>query len=131
MQQFLSGGRGPVFMSVAKMRTVTAAKADSKVPVDTGALKQAQVKSPIVVTGQKVVAGVKYLSKYAVFVHDGTKPHSIEPRKRKVLAWIPRGPGGKTVFAQKVWHPGTKAQPWLREALEESAQRQGFSVTDK
>lgn len=131
MNQLLTGGRGPVFRAVGKLRTVAAAKADSKVPVDTGALKRAQVKAPIVVTGKKVSTGIEYTSDYAVYVHEGTRPHPIRPKKRKVLAWIPRGPGGKTVFAREVKHPGTKAQPWLRDALDEAAQRQGFTVTDR
>ena len=129
MRQFLSGGRGPAFMAVTKMRTVAAAKADSKVPVDTGALKRAQVKAPVVLTGDKVVTGVEYLSPYARFVHEGTRPHPIVPKRKKVLAWIPRG-SGRAIYARSVNHPGTKARPWLRESLDEAAQREGFIVEE-
>ena len=129
MRQFLAGGSGPAYTSVSKMRTVAAAKADSKVPVDTGALKRAQVKAPVVLTGDKVVTGIKYLSPYARYVHDGTRPHPIVPKNKKVLAWIPRG-SGSAIYARSVNHPGTKAQPWLRESLDEAAQRQGFRVEE-
>lgn len=126
MQSFLTGGSGPSYRAVRKMQTQTAARADSKVPVDVGALKQSQVKTPIVVTGDKVVGGVEYRAKYAMFVHEGTRAHPIAPKNKKVLAWIPRG-SGKAVFAKHVNHPGTKAQPWLRDALQSSASSAGFT----
>ena len=47
---------------------------------------------------------------YAVYVYYGTKPHEIRPKKKKAL----KTPYG--VFT-KVQHPGTKAQPYLEDAL--------------
>jgi hypothetical protein len=49
-----------------------------------------------------------------LFVEVGTRPHVIEPRDKKALAW----PGGKHPV-KKVHHPGTQAQPHLRPALYE------------
>lgn len=43
------------------------------------------------------------------YQNDGTKPHTILPRQRRVLRFQA---GGGTVFARRVRHPGTKAQHW-------------------
>lgn len=50
---------------------------------------------------------------HARFVHDGTRPHVILPKDRKVLRWpVP----GRFAFARKVNHPGTKPDTWLVDA---------------
>jgi len=54
---------------------------------------------------------------HAVFVHWGTRPHVIEPRKRKVLRWPS---GGGFVFAQRVQHPGYKGDPYLVTASDKA-----------
>ncbi|MGC8015851.1 hypothetical protein ACP3V9_24005, partial [Salmonella enterica] len=60
-------------------------------PTDTGRLRGANETTPIVVQGTKVVAGVENKTSYAMFVHEGTRAHVIEPRNKRVLAWVPRG----------------------------------------
>lgn len=52
---------------------------------------------------------------YGVYLHEGTKPHSIEPRRKKALRWTD---GGAFVFARRVKHPGTKEDPYIYEALD-------------
>lgn len=59
------------------------------------------------------IVGAK--AKHALFVHAGTLPHVILPRHAKILAW--KGKSGKMVFATKVHHPGTMANPFLDRAL--------------
>jgi hypothetical protein len=58
----------------------------------------------------------------APFLEFDTKPHIIRPKRKKVLAWPAAGSarlsgrlrsGGSLIFARKVRHPGTKAQPFL------------------
>lgn len=50
---------------------------------------------------------------HARFVHDGTRPHVIEPNKRKALRWpVP----GKFAFAKRVNHPGYAGDAWLDRA---------------
>jgi len=51
---------------------------------------------------------------YAVPVHEGTRPHTIVAKKARVLANKRTG----QMFGRVVNHPGTKAQPFLREAVE-------------
>ena len=50
---------------------------------------------------------------HALFVHWGTKPHVIRPRRKKALRWAA---GGAFVFARGVKHPGYKGDPWLVRA---------------
>lgn len=42
---------------------------------------------------------------YAGYVEYGTRPHVIKPRRASALRFVA---GGRTVFAKKVNHPGTK-----------------------
>jgi hypothetical protein len=51
---------------------------------------------------------------YSLDVHEGTRPHIILPKQAKVLAFEM---GGELIFATAVRHPGTRAQPFLRDAL--------------
>lgn len=96
-------------------------------PVKTGRLRSGN-DSRIQEQGLRVTGTVFNNTKYAIFVHDPTKPHIIRPRSKKVLRFL--GADGATVFARQVNHPGTKGQPWLRRALEEIAGAEGFRVTD-
>lgn len=47
---------------------------------------------------------------YALYHHEGTRPHIIRPRYKQALAFQYRG---RTVFAKVVHHPGTKPNPYL------------------
>lgn len=51
----------------------------------------------------------------AVFQHQGTRPHMIFPRNKRVLRWVA---GGGFIFARHVNHPGTKPDPFLYDAVE-------------
>jgi len=53
---------------------------------------------------------------YAVAVHEGTRPHPITPKNARVLAFPSRSTGAM-VFTTYVNHPGTRAQPFLFDAL--------------
>lgn len=53
-------------------------------------------------------------AEYGPFIHQGTKPHDIFPKKKKAL----RFPKGKEfIFTKFVHHPGTKKDPFLFDAL--------------
>lgn len=49
-------------------------------------------------------------------IENGTRPHVIKVRKKKGLA------RGKEFFGKSVRHPGTVARPWLRPAIQDTAQ---------
>lgn len=56
----------------------------------------------------------------AIFIDEGTRRHTIVPRKAKGLYFTD---GGRTVFAKKVDHPATKAHPFRERAMAESIRR--------
>jgi hypothetical protein len=57
---------------------------------------------------------------YAPHVELGTKPHVIEAKNAKALAFKI---GGQLIFAKKVNHPGTEPHPFLRPAVLNNKQR--------
>lgn len=61
-----------------------------------------------------VVGGVRGLTDYHRAHLFGTPPRIIRPRRRKALRFIT---GGRVVFATRVRHPGTTANPYLQRAL--------------
>lgn len=56
---------------------------------------------------------------YAEAVEFGTAPHIIRPVNGKALKFKA---DGKTIFAKKVNHPGTRAQPYFRPSLDQVKQ---------
>lgn len=51
---------------------------------------------------------------YGIYVEEGTKPHIIRPKNKKMLAFKV---GGRMVFAKQVRHPGTKAYKFMEYAF--------------
>lgn len=56
-------------------------------------------------------------AEHASYVRDGTPPHEITPRRGRFLRFEV---GGKTVFATKVNHPGTKPNDFWKRAAEKA-----------
>jgi len=82
------------------------------VPVDTGRLKGSLAPS-VKREGKDIVAIVGTNLEYAKPVEFGAGPHIIRPKNKRALMW----PGARHPVAW-VMHPGTKAQPYLRPALQ-------------
>jgi hypothetical protein len=61
--------------------------------------------------GFNVSAGTRY----GYYVHEGTGPSPRWPSNKKVMKFP--GSLGDTVYRDFVMHPGTPAQPFLRDAL--------------
>lgn len=100
---------------------VTAVKVENLVEVGagkhakTGVLERSIFKQRI--QGGWEVGHDSQVAPHARFVHDGTRPHVILPRQRKMLRWpIPGG----YAFAKAVRHPGYKGDAWLRRAAREA-----------
>ncbi len=74
-------------------------------------IKSGRLLSTIRVKGNQIWVGSASVAPYWADVEYGTKPHMILPRNGKFLRW--EGPDGP-IFARKVHHPGTKAQPYIR-----------------
>jgi len=108
------------------------ARSQELVPVDKGTLRKSGN-----VRYADLAATVGYNAPYAYFVHEGTRPHEIVPRRARVLAFPPSGARGAVrggrrvgvfefggrqtvvglVFARRVMHPGTKAVKYLEGAV--------------
>lgn len=78
--------------------------------VDTGTLR-ASLYLSMETLGFKVGSTLPY----AIYVHEGTRPHVIRPNTARALRF--EGAGG-VVFAKKVNHPGYRGNPFIREAME-------------
>lgn len=122
----LRGPNGSVARYAIKRAEDVRQKAKQLVGVDTGKLKASIVKRfmPSGSDGFVVMVGVETSGgvDYALYHHEGTRPHVILPRKGRYLVFTSRS--GALVFARKVNHPGTKANPFLENA----ARQEGLKV---
>jgi HK97 gp10 family phage protein len=90
------------------------AEMESRVPVDTGRLRNSlQIR---VDTDRVTIGPNENIADYGGYVEFGTKPHVIRPKTPGGVLVFKMN--GTTVFAKKVNHPGTKAQPFVRPAFE-------------
>lgn len=81
-------------------------------PVRTGNLRRSIRLGTISARVAQTVASANY----AAHVEYGTGPHEIRPRRRRALRW--RAADGGVVFATKVNHPGTRANPFMARGAE-------------
>lgn len=102
---------GPADKATKRVAERTVVFAKQLAPIRTGALRTSIHMEPAPKAAWRVVASMPY----AAFVHDGTVPHVIKAKKAPMLHWIDAG--GEHRFAKLVHHPGTKPQPFLKEAL--------------
>jgi HK97 gp10 family phage protein len=100
-------------------KTVDNAKVEA--PVRTGRLKASIREDPEHTHGEmSVLGGVSASTPYALFVHQGTRPHIIRAVHATNLRFFwPRT--GRVERFKYVHHPGTKARPFLTEAAERAA----------
>lgn len=99
---------------MARLQRRTATQARQDVPVRTGNLGRTIGEGQIRTVGPRTVEGSVHANAgYALYVHEGSRPHVIRPRNAQALRFEV---GGRTVFARLVRHPGTKARPFLRNA---------------
>lgn len=99
-------------------------RANILTPVDTGRLRagnQFRVRRE----ASRVVGEVFNNTAYARAVHDGSKAHTIRPKRRKALRFVI---GGEVVFARSVRMPARRGRPWIARALKEIAGREGYTV---
>lgn len=111
----LARSAGPVDVYTKGKANQVATAARRLVPVKTGALRNSiKVQQARDLKGRYSVSyDVEAGAKYAAFVHEGTRPHVITGNPLLVFQVA-----GTTVFARKVNHPGTKANPFLVRATQ-------------
>jgi len=118
-------GRGPSGQIYRYVLTVSL-KVDARaklflsndmVNVRTGNLRSSQAPPVLTNVGTRIIAVLQNTASYSLIVHEGSRPHEIVPTRRRALTgWQFEG---APVFARRVHHPGTKARPFLRNALVE------------
>lgn len=84
----------------------------SEVPIKTGQLRRS-----ITLDYRPISVSIYPSVKYALPVHDGQEPHTIVPLTKKVLRFKV---GGKWVYARRVYHPGTKGNPFVERTVARS-----------
>lgn len=106
-------GKFPKYSTIAELATERATDiAVSRVQqeaVDTAPAQTGDLRRNIVPDFNK--KEVRSEKNYSAAVEYGTAPHTIEAKNAKALRFTK---GGKTIFAKKVNHPGTKPQPFMR-----------------
>ena len=83
-------------------------------PVDHGRLAGSFQLDQVDDLSYRIWSGVEY----ALAVHEGTKPHVIEPKNKKALYW-----DGARHPVRRVMHPGTQANPYVDRAIEQASSR--------
>ncbi len=99
-----------------KHRSITrriANQARADVPVRTGNLGRTIGELPQVYTPYHVDGGVEATADHAAAVHQGSRPHYIRARPGGALRFVWHG---QEMFRRSVWHPGTRARPFLANA---------------
>jgi hypothetical protein len=84
-----------------------------EVPVKTATLKRS-----ITFDYRPIQASIFPTVKYALPLHDGSKPHTIVPSKKRVLAFKS---GGKMIFTRKVKHPGYKGNRFVERTVKKTS----------
>lgn len=96
-----------------------ASRARIQVGVDSGALRRtirhATFSGGGGVGPKTVVAAGGPGVEYALMHHEGTRPHEIKPKSAKSV--LKFNIGGKTVYASRVRHPGTRENKYLTDHL--------------
>jgi hypothetical protein len=117
----VTGPKGYAGKLVKDTVRVTTNYAKVHAPVDTGRLRSS-IGGRITTRLDAVHGEVSTNVKYALLVHNGTKPHEIRPKAAKALRFKV---GSRIVYARRVHHPGTKARPFLTDALRQAAGSSG------
>lgn len=107
--RYFSGTNGDVYRHLGKLGREIERGAKRMVGVDSGALRDEihyvikhDQAGPYVEIGANLP--------YAKMHHDGTRPHVIAARNTRFLRFTQRG---KVVYAQRVYHPGTRPNRYL------------------
>ena len=89
-------------------------------PVDHGRLAGSFQLDQVDDLTYRIWSGVEY----ALAVHEGTKPHVIEPKNKKALYW-----DGAKHPVRRVMHPGTQANPYADRAIEQASSRKNEFIS--
>lgn len=118
LNQILRGVNGPVYLMLRQKAAAVLRKAQIYVPTDTGNLKRSLAMEMGTDNGVPVArVGSRGPVSYALYVHEGTRAGKvIRPVRAKALRF---NSGGRVVFAKRVTRGATRANPFLKKALDE------------
>lgn len=105
--------KGMVGKHIGRLGTRISLRAKRQVGVDTGRLR-ASIRSRVTQGIKGPMAIIGSSQRHALLHHEGSKAHTIRPRKAKALRFKQ---GGRIVYAHSVNHPGTKANKYLSDNL--------------
>ena len=110
--------KGPIMTMLKKSALMIEQKAKLKATVDTGHMRRG-IKTFL----SPLQAVIEATEKYSAFVEMGTRPHW--PPRKALQPWarrhgFPPGMKGASMLAAAIAKRGTKAQPFMMPALEES-----------
>lgn len=112
-RQLTEGRNGDVVTYLEKRAHALALAAARDAPKRTGALAASIEVTVVPGHNPSVVIGSSL--DYAYMVHEGTAPHEISASvPGRMLRFRV---GGRVVYAQRVYHPGTEADPFLERHL--------------
>ncbi len=102
--------RGAINKSIEKLANQTVKEAPVNKQSGGGNLRQ-----NIMYGFRSILSGiVESKAPYSAYVHEGTRPHTIEVKHKRTLANRRTG----EIFGPKVQHPGTAPNPFLTRAYE-------------
>jgi len=114
VRELLNGSTGDVYRHLLSESLRVSNRAKELVGVDRGDLRRdIGLRPGRDSTGAYLDVG-SGLS-YALVHHNGSAPHTIRPRSRRMLRFQV---GGRTVYARSTRHPGTAGTRYLTRALE-------------
>lgn len=93
-------------------------------PVDTGNLR-ASHQMRLTSGSNKIQGEVSTKVKYALPVHEGRKRVTIYPTSKQALAFVWHG---QQFVRKSVTQPARRGRPWLRDALREVAEAEGYKM---
>ena len=91
----------------------------------TGFLRKSLYNKPI--ANGREVGHDESIAPYAIYVHQGTKPHEIRPKDKTALSWVV---GNKRIFAKFVKHPGYRGDGYMFAALSDALRQFNRIVDD-
>lgn len=109
----INNPQGEVGQWLKKRGRMMMMAAKAQVPLGTGKLR-ASIKMIHGRNGLGQYIDIGSNLNYALYVHEGTRPHEIVPEQAKVLRF---SGGGRVVYTHKVEHPGTRPNKYLSDQL--------------
>ena len=110
-KEFRSSKNGPIGRDLMRRGRMLQALAKGSVNKRTGALAASIYLNYHTALNPYITVGSRM--RYALYVHEGTSPHTIRSRGR-VMRFVVNG---RVIYATKVNHPGTRAQKYLSRHL--------------